>query len=115
MSKLVCFVLQRAPSPARLSEWCFVIPVNKILVYYIVFEVNTAVTMKNAVFWDIKTQFVPHRRHIRSLLQSTACYCCVRLEIFMAVTINNTVFWDMRTQFLPLKKHNSCPLQSPAG
>jgi hypothetical protein len=20
--------------------------------------------MKNAVFWDIKTQFVPHRRHI---------------------------------------------------
>jgi hypothetical protein len=28
--------------------------------------------MKNAVFWDIKTQFVPHRRHITSLLQSPA-------------------------------------------
>jgi hypothetical protein len=27
-------------------------------------EVFTAVTMKNAVFWDIKPQFVPHRRHI---------------------------------------------------
>jgi hypothetical protein len=26
------------------------------------FEVSTAVTMKNVVFWDIKTQFVPHRR-----------------------------------------------------
>jgi hypothetical protein len=26
--------------------------------------------MKNAVFWDIKTQFVPHRRHIMSLIQS---------------------------------------------
>jgi hypothetical protein len=26
------------------------------------FEVFTAVTMKNSVFWDIKTQFVPHRR-----------------------------------------------------
>jgi hypothetical protein len=25
------------------------------------FEVFTAVTMKN-VFWDIKTQFVPHRK-----------------------------------------------------
>jgi hypothetical protein len=23
-----------------------------------------AVAMKIAVFWDIKTQFVPHRRHI---------------------------------------------------
>jgi hypothetical protein len=33
------------------------------------FEVFTAVTMKN-VFWDIKAQFVPHRRHITSLLQS---------------------------------------------
>jgi hypothetical protein len=27
------------------------------------FEVSTAVTMKNAVCWDIKTQFVPHRKH----------------------------------------------------
>jgi hypothetical protein len=36
------------------------------------FEVFTAVTMKNAVFWDIKTQIVPHRRHITSPLQSTA-------------------------------------------
>jgi hypothetical protein len=29
-------------------------------------------TKKNAVFWDIKPQFVPHRRHIMSPLQSTA-------------------------------------------
>jgi hypothetical protein len=27
------------------------------------FEAFTAVTMKNAVFWDIKTQFILHRRH----------------------------------------------------
>jgi hypothetical protein len=27
------------------------------------FEVFTAENMKNVVFWDIKTQFVPHRRH----------------------------------------------------
>jgi hypothetical protein len=32
----------------------------------------TAVTMKNVVFWDIKTQFVPHRSHITSQLQSPA-------------------------------------------
>jgi hypothetical protein len=31
----------------------------------------TAVTMKNVVFWDIKTQFLLHRRHI-SPLQSPA-------------------------------------------
>jgi hypothetical protein len=32
------------------------------------FEVFTAVTMKNAFFWDIKTQFIPHRRHVTSPL-----------------------------------------------
>jgi hypothetical protein len=36
------------------------------------FEVFMALTMKNAIFWDIKTQFVPHRRHITSPLQSSA-------------------------------------------
>jgi hypothetical protein len=35
-------------------------------------EVFTAVTMKNAVFWDITTQFVLHRRHITSPPQSPA-------------------------------------------
>jgi hypothetical protein len=39
-------------------------------IIYARFEVCTAVTMKNVVFWDIKTQFVPHRRHITSPLQS---------------------------------------------
>jgi hypothetical protein len=34
------------------------------------FEIFTAVTLKNAVFWDIKTQFIPHRKHITSPLQS---------------------------------------------
>jgi hypothetical protein len=33
-------------------------------------NVSTAVTMKNSVFWDIKPQFVPHRKHITSPLQS---------------------------------------------
>jgi hypothetical protein len=36
------------------------------------FEIFTAVTMKNGVFWDINTQFVPNRRHITSLLQIPA-------------------------------------------
>jgi hypothetical protein len=36
----------------------------------VIFEVFTAVTMKYVIFWDIKTQFVLHRRHITSPLQS---------------------------------------------
>jgi hypothetical protein len=34
-----------------------------VSVYYVIFEVFTAITMKNNVFWDIKTDFVPHRKH----------------------------------------------------
>jgi hypothetical protein len=36
---------------------------------YVIFEVFTEVAVKN-VFWDIRTQFVPHRRHITSSLES---------------------------------------------
>jgi hypothetical protein len=36
------------------------------------FEVLTAVTMKNVVFWSIRTQFMTQRRHITSPLQSPA-------------------------------------------
>jgi hypothetical protein len=35
-------------------------------------KVYTAVSMKNVVFWDIKTLFVLQRRHITSPLQSPA-------------------------------------------
>jgi hypothetical protein len=33
---------------------------------YVRFEVFTALNMKNAVVWDIRTQFVPHRKHYLS-------------------------------------------------
>jgi hypothetical protein len=36
------------------------------------FGVSTAVTMKIAVFRDIKTQFISHRRHVTSPLQISA-------------------------------------------
>jgi hypothetical protein len=54
-----------------------------------------AVTIKNAVFLDIKTQFVPHRKHITSPLQSSAGYCYVRFEVFTEATMKNAVFWDV--------------------
>jgi hypothetical protein len=33
------------------------------------FEVFAGVTMKNSVFWNMRNQFVLHRRHITSPLQ----------------------------------------------
>jgi hypothetical protein len=47
--------------------------------------------MKNAVFWDIKTQFVLHRRLITSPLHSPAG-CYVRYEVFAELTMKVTVF-----------------------
>jgi hypothetical protein len=38
----------------------------------VIFEVFTAVTMKNIVYLDVKTQFIPYRGHITSPLQSPA-------------------------------------------
>jgi hypothetical protein len=49
--------------------------------------------MKNAVFWDIKTQFLPHRRHIAFPLQSPDCY--VSFEVFTSATMKNVAFWDV--------------------
>jgi hypothetical protein len=40
------------------------------------FAVFTAVTMKNGVFWDMKRQFVLHRRRIRSPLESSQLMLC---------------------------------------
>jgi hypothetical protein len=40
------------------------------------FEALTAVTMKVGVFWDIKSQFVLHRRHIMSPTQSSQLMLC---------------------------------------
>jgi hypothetical protein len=59
------------------------------------FMVFTTLTLRNAVFWDIKTQLVLHRRHITSPLQSPASYCYVRFVVFMAVTMKNAVVWDV--------------------
>jgi hypothetical protein len=73
------------------------------LFHQVRFEVSTAVTMKNVVFWDIKTQFVLHRRHITSPLQSPVGECYVRFEVFTAVTMKNVVFWDVT----PYVSHNN--------
>jgi hypothetical protein len=82
---------------------------------YVRSEVFAAVTMKNSVFWDIKTLFIPYRRHIKSPLQNPAGLSYVRFEVFKAATMKNAIFWDIRPQFVPHRKHITSPLQSPAG
>jgi hypothetical protein len=74
-----------------------------------------AVTMKNVVVCDIKTQFVPHRRHIMSPLQSTTGKCYVRFKVFTAVTLKNVIFCDLKPQIVPHSKHITSPLQIPAS
>jgi hypothetical protein len=49
-------------------------------------------TLKNALFWDKHSQFVPHRRHIKSPLQSPASYCYVRFQVVTAVTLKKALF-----------------------
>jgi hypothetical protein len=68
--------------------------------------------VKNDAFCVIKTQLVPHRRHITSPLQSPTGYCYVRSEVVMAMTMENAVFWDIKTHSVPHRRHVTSPLQS---
>jgi hypothetical protein len=62
--------------------------------------------MKNVVFWDIKTQFVPHRRHYVSATEPSRLNY-VRFEVVTAVSMKNALFWDIKIQFVPHRKHVS--------
>jgi hypothetical protein len=64
------------------------------------FQIFMAVTMKNEVFWKIKPQFIPHRRHITSPLQSPGDKCYVRFQVFTTVTMKNAVFWNVHDLWL---------------
>jgi hypothetical protein len=52
----------------------------------------SAVTMKNAVFCEINTQFVLHRRHISATEPNRLM---LRFEVFTAAAMKNTFFWNM--------------------
>jgi hypothetical protein len=66
--------------------------------------------MKNAVYWNIKALFVPHRLRYRA--QQVNCF--VRFEFLTVVTMKNAVFRDIETQLIPRRRHIMSPLQSPA-
>jgi hypothetical protein len=64
---------------------------------------DTILHMKNVVFWDIRTEFVPHKRHISATESSQLMLC--KIEVFTAVTMKNAVLWDIKTRFVPNRKH----------
>jgi hypothetical protein len=39
------------------------------------FEISTAMTVKNVALWDIKAQFIPHRKHISVTEPSRLMLC----------------------------------------
>jgi hypothetical protein len=51
--------------------------------------------MNNAIFRDIKTQVVPHRKNMKASLQIPDGSCYLRFDISTVVTMKNAVFWDV--------------------
>jgi hypothetical protein len=47
--------------------------------------------MKNTVFFDIKTQFVPHKKHILLRYRAQPVNANVRFEVLTPVTMKNVV------------------------
>jgi hypothetical protein len=77
-------------------------------------EAIAAVTMKNAIFWDIKAQFVPNRRHYFSATERS------RLMLCTIWGVHNGDYEECRLlgykiQSIPHRKHITSPLQCPTG
>jgi hypothetical protein len=52
-----------------------------------------------AVFWDIKTQFVPHRKHIKSALRSPAKQLLVTAYVLHGSLIHSTLMMEATRSF----------------
>jgi hypothetical protein len=71
--------------------------------------------MKTAAFWDIRLQFLPHRKYIAFPLQRTTGCFYKRFEVYTAVTMKTAAFLDIRNQYVPYRRYINSLLQSPAG
>jgi hypothetical protein len=78
------------------------------------FEVFTAVTMKNVVFWDIKPSSYFTGTHYFSTTESSRLML-LRFAVFTAVTMKNAFFWDIKPRIVLHRRHITSPVQSPAG
>jgi hypothetical protein len=64
--------IKRLPKCQLLHYCTITTPSAYLTLFYKTWRFHGGHSMKNAVFWDIRTQFVPNRRHITSPLQSPA-------------------------------------------
>jgi hypothetical protein len=60
--------------------------------------------MKNVVFWDIKTQFLPHMRNHFSATESSRLILCKILG-FHGGDYEECRLLGNRTQFVPRRRH----------
>jgi hypothetical protein len=51
--------------------------------------------MTNAVFWDVETQVIPHRKHKYVFVTEPNQLMLCKIGVFAAVTMKNAVFWDV--------------------
>jgi hypothetical protein len=60
--------------------------------------------MKNGVFWDIKTQFVPHRKNNVSTTESSRLMLC-KIWGFHSIDYEECRLLGNKTHFVPHRKH----------
>jgi hypothetical protein len=75
------------------------------------FEVFTAVTTKNVVFWN-KTLSSYHTGNTLNLSYRAHP---VKAGFFTTVNVENAVFWHIKTQFILDRKYINSPLRTSAG
>jgi hypothetical protein len=71
-SKFTIDELVNSRFPSRISDDIDLDPCKGGKSIQLCEEYYRILSIKNVVFWDIKTQFVLHRRHITSQIQSPA-------------------------------------------
>jgi hypothetical protein len=79
---------------------------------YVRFEVFTAVTTKNVVFWDIETQFVLYRRYVSATESSRLMLC--KISGFHGGDYEKYRLLGYKTHFVPHRRHITSPLHTSA-
>jgi hypothetical protein len=85
--------LEARSRPTELSSTAIAEPWGISFGDFVKYEVFTAVTVRNVVFLDTKTQSVTHRRHVSDTESRRLMLC--KIEVFTAVNMKNAVFWDV--------------------
>jgi hypothetical protein len=67
--------------------------------------------MKNVVFWDIKAQFVPHRRHITSVLMSCNSWLLKQNSVFFLISKKEVELPSIPRRLASLLRNVQLPME----